>query len=117
MVSEISPTELRRRILKEHGLERYKPPGMLTPTPEPYDESEVEFRKTPLMLFIEAKFGILLKKDIYMGSISDVCSRYDWKVDRATISRWRKYIRRFLIDHPDKKEIKPFVPWGLHERY
>jgi len=114
-VSEISVVEIRRRILKEHGLKRYKPPKNDFPAPEPYDESEVEFKKSTLMLYIESKYNILLKKDIYMGSLNDVCSRYHWEIDRATISRWRKYIRRFLIDHPEKKEIKPFVSWGLHE--
>ena len=112
---ELSATEIRRRILKEHGLKRYKPPDRLTDTSEPYDESEVEFKKSALMLYIETKYNILLKKDIYIGSMNDVCSRYGWEVDRATISRWRKYIRRFLIDHPEKREIKPFVSWGMHK--
>lgn len=100
-MSQVSSAELRRRILKEHGLIPKKRPFFL-PTPEPYDESTVDFPKTPLMLYIEAKYNIRLKLDIYKGSINDVCSRYNWEVDRATISRWRKYIRRFLIDDREK---------------
>ena len=112
---DISATEIRKRILKEHGLRRRKLPNYFPPGQEPYDESEIDFRKSPLMLYIEEKYNVLLKNDIYLGSINDVCARYGWEVDRATISRWRKYIRRFLINHPEKREIKPFVPWGVHK--
>lgn len=95
--TEVSTTELRRRILKEHGLIPPKPPAYFLPEPEPYDESAVDFPKTDLMKYIEAKYNIKLKLDIYRGSINDVCSRYNWEVDRATVSRWRKHIRRYLI--------------------
>ena len=114
-MAEISTKELRRRILKEHGLIPARPPDYYHPASEPYDESQVDFIKTSLMKYIETKYNILLKLDIYRGSLDDVCIRYGWEVDRATISRWRKYIRRFLINHPDKKEIKPFIPWGMHK--
>ncbi|KKK84272.1 hypothetical protein LCGC14_2785050 [marine sediment metagenome] len=90
-------TELRRRILKEHGLVPPKPPAYFLPDAAPYDESAIDFRKTNLMKYIETKYIILLKQDIYRGSINDVCSRYGWEVDRSTISRWRKIIRRYLI--------------------
>ena len=111
---EISTVEIRRRILKEHGLKPHRVPNTVE-APEPYDESKVDFIKTSLMRYIEEKYNILLKNDIYIGSINDVCSRYKWEVDRATISRWRKYIRRFLIDHPNKRTFRPFVKWGMHK--
>ena len=97
MTEEISTAELRRRIVKLHGLIPPKPPPYFLPGAEPYDESKVDFPKTDLMKYIEVKYSILLKNDIYKGSINDVCSRYEWEVDRATISRWRKVIRRYLI--------------------
>lgn len=96
-MSDISTAEIRRRIIKEHGLIPPKPPAYFLPDAEPYDESAIDIVKTPLMKYIEGKYNILLKQDIYRGSITDVQSRYGWEVDRATISRWRKYIRRFLI--------------------
>ena len=96
-MSDITTTELRRRILKGHGLVPPKPPEYHLPNATPYDESAVDFPKTSLMKYIETKYNILLKQDIYKGSINDVSSRYGWEVDRSTISRWRKIIRRYLI--------------------
>lgn len=112
---EVSTTELRRRILKQHGLIPDKPPAYFHDELPPYDESQVDFPKTGLMKYIEAKYSILLKLDIYRGSLDDICSRYNWEVDRATISRWRKYIRRFLINHPNKYVPEPYVKGSLHE--
>ena len=90
--------ELRRRIIKREGLVPPKvPPFYLSEQPE-YDESKVEFPMTALMKYIETKYNIKLKLDIYKGSINDVCSRYGWEVDRSTVSRWRRIIRRYLID-------------------
>lgn len=97
-MSEVSISELRRRIIKQHGLTPPKHPAYFLPDAEPYDESTVDFPKTDLMKYIEVEYNILLKLDIYRGSINDVCSRYGWEVDRSTISRWRKIIRRYLID-------------------
>jgi len=94
---DISIKELRRRIIKEHGLIPPKPPPYFLPDQGKYDESAVDFPKTDLMKYIEIKYNVSLKLDIYRGSINDVCSRYGWEVDRATISRWRKTIRRYLI--------------------
>lgn len=99
-MSDISIREIRRRIIKEHGLTPTKHPPYFLPEQPEYDESAVDFRKTDLMKYIEVKYNIKLKLDIYRGSINDVCSRYGWEVDRATISRWRKVIRRYLIDNP-----------------
>lgn len=100
---DIPIAEIRRRIIKEHGLIPPKPPPYFLPEGEPYDESKVDFPKTSLMRLIETKYNILLKMDIYKGSINDVCSRYEWQVDRSTISRWRKIIRRYLIEYETNK--------------
>lgn len=97
MPEEISTKEIRRRVLKGHGLIPPKVPPYFLPNQPEYDESAVDFRKTSLMKYLETKYNILLKLDIYRGSINDVCSRYGWEVDRSTISRWRKIIRRYLI--------------------
>lgn len=97
MSDEISTKEIRRRVLKRHGLVPPKKPPYFLPDSESYDESAVDFPKTNLMKYIEAKYNILLKLDIYRGSLNDVCSRYGWELDRSTVSRWRKLIRRYLI--------------------
>ena len=97
-MSDLSTSEIRRRIVKEHGLIPPLPPSYYLPAQPQYDESSVDFPKTPLMKYIEIKYNVLLKQDIYRGSINDTCSRYGWEVDRASISRWRKIIRRYLIN-------------------
>ncbi|KKL14898.1 hypothetical protein LCGC14_2511070 [marine sediment metagenome] len=96
MPPDITTAEIRRRIVKEHGLIPRKHPYFLPDAP-PYDESMVDFPKTDLMRYIETKYSIKLKLDIYRGSLNDVCHRYKWEVDRSTVSRWRKVIRRYLI--------------------
>lgn len=101
----VSTRELRLRILKSHGLIPKKLRLYDLPELEPYDESRVDFPKTDLMQYIETKYNVLLKLDIYRGSLNEAWSRYGGEVDRTTISRWRKYIRRFLIDHKDKRSI------------
>lgn len=97
-MSEVPIAEIRRRIIKGHGLIPPKAPPYFLPEQPGYDESAVDFPRTDLMKYIESKYNIKLKLDIYRGSINDVCSRYGWEVDRSTISRWRKIIRRYLID-------------------
>lgn len=98
-----STRKLREQILREHGLApRHKKSSPTTALS--YDELSVDFHKTPLMHYIEEHFGVTLKVDIYKGSLNEVCSRYNWEVNRSTVSRWRRYIRRYLINHPEKKE-------------
>ena len=96
-MTDITTAELRKRTLKNQGLIPPQKRPFFLPDPEQYDESSVDYPKSALMKYIESKYNIILKLDIYRGSINDVCSRYNWEVDRATISRWRKHIRRFLI--------------------
>ena len=107
----VSTRAIRESILRQHGFMPGKRKHLTNTIPAPYDESEVDFPKTDLMKYIESKYNILLKTDIYKGSISEVCSRYKWEVDRATVSRWRKYIRRYLVDHPEKVENKKLRVW------
>lgn len=97
MTDTVPITEIRRRIIKGHGLVPPKHPPYYLPRQPDYDESAIDFPKTNLMKYIETRYNIVLKTDIYRGSINDTCSRYGWEVDRSTISRWRKAIRRYLI--------------------
>lgn len=92
--------QLRKNILKKHGLVPPKPGKVKVPTNhEPEDLTIIEnIPLLPKMKYIEAKYGVKMRTDIFIGSINDVCSRYQWEVDRSTISRWRKYLKRFLID-------------------
>ena len=99
-MTEVPTDTLRKRILKDRGLVPPKQKKIKVPIEhEPEDLTLIEnIPLMPKMKYIEAKYGIKVRIDIFIGSINDVCSRYKWEVDRSTISRWRKYIRRFLIE-------------------
>ena len=99
-MTEVSTIQLRQRIMKERGLIPPKPGKVKLPILQP-GEDITTMENVPLlpkMKYIEAKYKVKIKTDIFIGSINDVCSRYGWEVDRSTISRWRKYMKRFLME-------------------
>lgn len=97
--TEIAIVKLRHQIMKERGLVPPKPRKVKLPLlqQEEWIPSE-EFPMLPKMKYIEAKYNVKVKTDIFIGSLNDVCQRYNWEIDRSTISRWRKYLKRYLID-------------------
>jgi len=99
-LAEVSTDKLRQRILKERGLIPPKPKKVKLPIiqPEPDITITENIPLLPKMKYIEAKYNIKVKTDIFIGSINDVCSRYGWEIDRSTISRWRRYLKRFLME-------------------
>ena len=99
MPTEIAIIKLRHQIMKERGLIPPKQGKVKFPIiqPEEWIPAE-EIPLLPKMKYIEAKYDVKVKTDIFIGSLNDVCMRYQWEVDRSTISRWRKYLRRYLID-------------------
>ena len=99
-MTDISTIQLRQRIMKERVLIPPKPKKVKLPIPQP-EEDITTMENVPLlpkMKYIEAKYNVKIKTDIFIGSINDVCSRYGWEIDRSTISRWRKYMKRFLME-------------------
>ena len=98
MPTEIAIVKLRHQIMKERGLIPPKPKKV--PYPPVYHEPWLfeEMPLLPKMKYIEAKYKVKVKVDIFIGSLNDVARRYQWDVDRSTISRWRKYMRRYLIE-------------------
>jgi len=99
-VAEVSIERLRQQILKKRGLVPPKP-KKIDPS-APRHEEDITLMENihllPKMKYIEAKYGVKVKTDIFIGSINDVCSRYNWEVDRSTISRWRKYLKLYLME-------------------
>lgn len=97
-MSEVSITQLRIQLMKEHGL---IPPKQRKVKAVKHEEDMTLTENIPLlpkMKYIESRFGVKVKTDIFIGSLNDVAMRYKWEVDRSTISRWRKYMRRFLME-------------------
>ena len=97
---EVSTDKLRQRILKERGLIPPKPCKVKLPITQPEEDLTIieNIPLLPKMKYIEAKYNIKVKTDIFIGSINDVCSRYKWEIDRSTVSRWRRYLKRFLME-------------------
>lgn len=85
--------QLKKRILQQRGVELQRH------TRKPILKEEVPsmFVKTPAMRLIEMKFNILIEKDIYIGSLNEVEKRYQYTVERSTISKWRKYFNSAIL--------------------
>ena len=99
-MTEVSTAKLRQKILKDRGLVPPKPKKVKLPITHP-EEDLTTMENIPLlpkMKYIEVKYNVKVRLDVFKGSINDVCSRYEWEVDRSTISRWRKYLKRFLME-------------------
>ena len=80
------PSEIRKRILKQRGVELKKhtrKPVSVDQLPAPYD-------KTRLMQLIELRFGMRLDDLIFVGTIYEAEKRLG--VDATTISKWRKLV-------------------------
>ena len=96
---EVAIIKLRHQIMKERGLIPPKQKKIKLPLIQPdIDPFAEEIPLLPKMKYIEAKYNVKVKTDVFIGSLNDVCQRYHWDVDRSTISRWRKYLKRYLID-------------------
>ena len=96
-MSEVSTAKLRQQIMKDRGMVPPKPKKIKLPIIKE-EEEFIEIPLFPKMLYIQEKYGIKVRLDIFKGSINDVCSRYKWEIDRSTVSRWRKYIRGFILE-------------------
>lgn len=98
---EISISTLRKRIIKKRGI---VPPKLeVDVTEHEEDWLHQEIPMTPKMQYIELKYNVKLRIDIFKGSLNDVGSRYNWEVDRSTISRWRKHISQYIMSLPKEE--------------
>ena len=82
-----SSSKLRRRILKQRGVELAKH----TRTPTTYDDIPASYHKTRAMKYIELKFSDKLERLIFTGTERETAKRLG--VDYSTVSKWRKIIR------------------------
>ncbi len=93
MSDNIAISSLRKRILKGKGIVATEPG---TKRPLYIDDLPDYFPKTSLMRYIETKYHIRLEREVFKGSLTDVCQKLGWEVDRSTISRWRKHILKYV---------------------
>jgi len=82
-------TQLKRQILDRKGVQ----PAKRTKRMLTVDEQPDAFRKTSTMKLIEYKYHIKIENEIFLGSLMDVVRRFNYNIDKSTVSKWRKYIK------------------------
>lgn len=94
-----SSAKLRKRILKQRGVELAKH----TKAPTTYDDLPSPYKKTQLMKYIELKFSDKLENILFQkGTIYEVGKRIG--IDYSTVSKWRKLITETM----DREFFKQF---------
>lgn len=85
----------KERILKERGLQEHRPAPHRHRRFLPKIEASVSGKsKTPLMRYLEQKYGQAIEDILLSGSLSVVAKRLGNEVDETTLSRW---IKRFNL--------------------
>lgn len=86
---------IRNQLLKELNLVEHRP--------EPRKHKQFRIKpkviipsqdKTPMMLYIEEKYGKSITEILQLGSLTVIAKYLNSEVDRSTISRW---IKRFKL--------------------
>ncbi|KKL65129.1 hypothetical protein LCGC14_2158100, partial [marine sediment metagenome] len=80
------PSDIRKRILKQRGVELKK----LSRKPIPIEETPTPYKKSALMRLTELRFRCRLDDLIFKGTIYEVERAIG--VDATTVSKWRKLI-------------------------
>jgi len=86
-------TQLKRQILNRSGVQ----PAKRTKRMLTVDEQPDTFHKTPTMKLIEYKYHIKIEDEIFIGSLMDTVRRFNYDIDKSTVSKWRKYIKERRI--------------------
>ena len=85
----------RDRILKERGLLQRRPAPRKRKLLQPAIKVTISaVPKTPLMRYLETKYGIAIEDMLMSGSLSVVAKKLGNEVDVTTLSRW---IKRFKL--------------------
>lgn len=92
------PSDIRRRILKQRGVELKK----LSRKPVSVDQLPAPYNKTRLMQLIELRFGKRLEDLIFKCTIYEAEKKLG--VDASTISKWKKLI----IEARDREFFEQF---------
>ena len=85
-------SHIHRQILDRAGVTHQKHTRKLIPIEDTPDI----FPKTPKMKYLETKYKCKMEAVIFHWSLDEVVAQFHQEVDRSTISRWRKYVRRYL---------------------
>lgn len=95
-VKRLSPKE---RILKERGMLQRQPAPKRHKILQPAIKVTVAATsKTPLMRYLETKYGKAIEDMLVSGSLSIVAKQLGGEVDTSTLSRW---IKRFKLRYSE----------------
>jgi len=84
----------RERILKERGLLERQPAPRKHKRLQPAVKVSIpDIPKTPLMRYLEQKYGRPIEDMLVSGSLSIVAKRLGNEVDTSTLSRWIKRLK------------------------
>lgn len=100
-MTKLSP---REKVLAERGLVQRQPAKRKTRRIVPdIKVPKSRFRKTALMKYLEAKYGVVLEYILTTGSLSVVAKKLGNEVDVSTLSKWIKRFKlRYTADNlPD----------------
>lgn len=86
-------SDLRQKILAARKVTLPKHPRKPVPISPPKPSL---YPKSTKMMYLEVKYKISIHKVIWDGSLDDVCKRFNYEVDRSTISRWRTHILKHV---------------------
>ncbi len=90
-----TPDQIRQQLLKEKGLDSFKPEPTKRKKLRPTLRPEVDPRlKTPMMRYLELVHGEPIEQMLLSGSLSVVAKKLDNEVDTSTLSKW---IRRLKL--------------------
>lgn len=89
-----SPDKIRTRLLKERGLAEHKPAPRKHRQFKPLIKGTSSGKpKTPLMRYLEQKYGEPIEQVLLSGSLSIVARKLGGEVDTSTLSKWIKRLR------------------------
>jgi len=93
--STVPISRIRKRILDRASVTPRPRTKQLVPLAPP--SAPELFPKSDRMKVLELRYGIRIEREIFKGSLNDLVRRFNYEADRSTLSRWRKYIRRYLF--------------------
>ena len=97
----MKPLTPREKILKERGLLEHRPAPQKHKRLQPAIRVSIPaISKTPLMRYLEQKYGKPIEDMLVSGSLSVVAKKLGGEVDTSTLSRWIKKLKlRYSADN------------------
>ena len=111
-MTKLTPADIKLKVLRESGLEQFQPEPKKHRQVRPrMVRASINVPKTPLMKYLEQKYGKPIQDALTSGSLSVVAKAWNNEVDVSTISRW---IKRFRLRY--SKDNLPSCEYCEHHQ-